>query len=338
MKFLKYTLLFLLALLLIGLLYVAMQPSDYNVARSKIIKQPITKVFNTVNDLKTWEKWGPWHDEDSTIVVTYGDKTVGVGASDSWTSKDGPGAMKTVAVEPNKSIQQEMTFGDNEPSEILWDFEKAEGGTKITWTMKDDKAPFFFKIFSALSGGWDGMLGPMIEKGLDNLNGVITSTPDPYSIGKIKIVENEEKSFIGFPFKMKIDMDAMQKTFEETMPKVGAYAAQSGLGEGDFVPGALYYKWDEKNNEAEFHIGLFLTKDIKAGEGMDKVKVVGGKYVSVTKCGAYGVGDYEAHTKIGNYIAENKLSTKYPLYEMYVNDPAKVKEQDIQTDIYYLVE
>ncbi|TCP28465.1 effector-binding domain-containing protein [Tenacibaculum skagerrakense] len=338
MKILKYTLLFLLVLILFGLIYVSMQSSDYNVSRSKVIEQPISKVFNTVNDLKTWEQWGPWHDEDSTIVVTYGDKTVGVGASDSWTSKDGPGAMKTVAVEMNKSILQEMRFGDYEPSEILWGFEDVGNGTKVTWTMRDDKAPFFFKVFSALSGGWDNMLGPMLENGLNNLDGVVKAIPDKYTLSKVTIVDADEKIFVGYPFKIKIDQEAMMKAFTESLPKAGMHAANSGLVEGDFIPAALYHKWDEKTGETEFHIGLFLHKEMPLAEGMEKVTVAGGKYATISKFGNYGDGDYEAHTAIGKYLEATNMKSRFPLYEVYVNDPSKVKPEEIQTDIYYPIE
>lgn len=338
MKALKYIVLIVLALVLIGLLYITFQPSEYDVNRSKIIKQPIGKIFNTVNDLKTWEKWGPWHDEDSTIVVTYGDKTVGVGANDSWTSKNGPGSMKTVVVEPNKSITQEITFGDNEPGEIKWDFKEVKEGTEVSWAMKHDNAPFSFKMFSAISGGWDKMLGPMLENGLNNLEREVKLIPDPFRLGEIKTIEHGDKSFIGYHYKMKIDHDAMEKAFMEALPKAGMYAAKLGLKEGDYIPGGLYHKWDEKTGEADFHIGLLLNKEVPADEGMDKITVSGGKYITLTKYGAYGTGDLEAHNKIGAYIKENKLTPKFPLYELYVNDPSKVKEHDIQTDIYYLVE
>ncbi|CAM1343937.1 SRPBCC family protein [Tenacibaculum amylolyticum] len=338
MKILKYTVLFLLAIIVIGLLYVTMQPSNYDVSRSKVINQPISKVFSTVNDLKTWEQWGPWHDQDSTIVVTYGETTVGVGASDSWTSKDGPGAMKTIAVEENKSIQQEMTFGDNEPSEIIWDFEEVTDGTKVTWTMKDDKAPFIFKFFAALSGGWDAMLGPMEEQGLDNLSEVVNNIPDKFRLSEVVVVDTEEKPFIGFPHKMKINHEAMQKAFMESLPKAGMYAVKSGLVLGDYIPAAVFHKWDEKTGETEFHIGLLLNKDIDPAEGMDKMNIAGGKHAKISKYGNYGEGDYEAHTALAKYLEANKIKSKFPIYELYVNDPANVKEIDIQTDIFYPVE
>ncbi|MFY7672714.1 GyrI-like domain-containing protein [Tenacibaculum sp. MEBiC06402] len=338
MKVLKYTLLFLLALIVLVLIYSAFQPSEYNVARTKIINQPISKIFNTVNDLKTWEEWGPWHDEDSTIVVTYGDKTVGVGASDSWTSKDGPGAMKTVAVEMNKSILQEITFGDYEPSEIFWEFEDTAEGTKVTWNMRDDNAPFSFKIFAAISGGWDGMLGPMLANGLDNLDNLVKNIPNKYTLSKVSVVDTEAKVFVGYPYKMKIEQEAMMKAFTESLPKAGMHAANSGLVEGDFVPAALYHKWDEKTGETEFHIGIFLNKEMPLAEGMEKVEIKGGKYAKISKLGNYGDGDYEAHTAIAKYLEAANMKSQFPLYELYVNDPAKVKPEEIQTDIFYPVE
>lgn len=338
MKLLKYLLLILLAVVLIGFIYVAMQPSTYKVSRSQVINQPIAKTFSVVNDLKTWEEWGPWHDEDSTIVVTYGEKTIGVGASSTWTSKDGPGNMKTTALETNKSITQELGFGDYEPGGILWDFEEVSDGTKVTWTMTSDNAPFIFKIFSALSGGWDGMLGPMLENGLTNLGNVVKSKPDLYSLSEIKTVDLEDKYFIGYLYKTKIDLSVMQQAYTEGIQKSYTHAMQSGLVEGDFVPAALYHKWDEKNGETEFHAGLFLHKDVAALEGMDKVAMENGKYATISKFGPYGQGDMEAHTALGKYLEAHNCVPKNPILELYVNDPTTVKPEEVQTDIYYAID
>ena len=173
MKFLKYLLLFIVIVVASVVIYVAFQPNEYDVSRSKVIKAPITIAFNTVNDLKSWEKWGPWHDEDSTIVVTYGEKTAGLGASNTWTSKDGPGSMKTVNVVPNKRIDLEMTMGEGEPSNIIWHFTEVEEGTKVIWQMKDDNPNYIFKVIASIMGGWDKLLGTMQEKGLENLEEVV---------------------------------------------------------------------------------------------------------------------------------------------------------------------
>ena len=338
MKLLKRVLVLLVIVLLVGLLYVTMQPSDYDVKRSHVIKAPITQVFNTVNNLKTWEKWGPWHDEDSTIVVTYGEKTIGVGASDSWTGKDGPGNMKTIAVEENKSIHQKIQFGDYEPSDIYWEFKETEAGTEITWRMQETNAPFFFKIFAAFSGGWDGMLGPMETQGLENLDSVILEdmkNNPPFRFSEVKPIDLAKKTFIGFYHKIKIDHDEMTKLFMQDMPRAGMYAAKSGLKEGDYTPGSVYTLYDEKSGETEFYVGLLLHKELKPQKGMVALNLKESKGVMISKFGDYGTGDYEAHMAIDAYLKANKLEQAWPIWELYVNDPTTVKPTEIQTNIYY---
>ena len=342
MKFLKYVGLLLLVIIVGGFAYVAFQPSDYDVSRSKVIKAPVAIVYNTVNEMKTWERWGPWHDEDTTIVVTYGDVTSGVGAYNSWMSKDGPGNMKTVKAIPNQLIEQKMQFDEFEPSDVIWKFKEVEGGTEVTWQMKEDKAPFMFKIFAAFSGGWDGMLGTMQEQGLNNLDTVVleeVKLANSFRVGEVQSVNLEGKKFIGFFHKTTTDAthEEMTKLFMESMPKAGMYAVQSGLQPEDYVPGSVYTKWNEETKEAEFYIGLLLNKALKPDKGMKELKMPKGKGLMISKFGNYGTGDMEAHAKINQYVATNKLEITGLVWELYVNDPTTVKPQDIQTDIYYSV-
>ncbi len=338
MKLLKRVLILLVVVLVIAVLYVLMQPSDYDVKRSHTIKAPLAKVFNTVNNLRTWEKWGPWHDEDSTIVVTYGEKTIGVGANDSWTSKQGPGKMETIAVQENKSIHQILQFGEYEPTDIYWEFKVTETGTEVTWRMQETKAPFFFKMFAAMSGGWDAMFGEMETKGLENLDKVILEDikmNPPFKLGAITHVDLAEKRFIGYYHKIKIDHDEMTNLFMQDMPKAGMHAAKSGLKHGEYTPGAVYTLYDEKAGMTEFYIGVLLHKNIKPEKGMVALTLDKGKGVTISKFGNYGTGDYEAHMAIDAYLKENKLTMKFPIWELYVNDPGAVKPTEIQTDIYY---
>ena len=337
MKYVKYLLILLVVLVLLGFGYVATQPSEYDVTRSKVIKAPVTKVFNTVNNLKTWEKWGPWHDEDSTIVVTHGDKSVGIGANNSWTSKDGPGKMETVALETNKSIDQKIWMMDLEGKgdDIYWKFDEVEGGTKVTWGMKSNNAPFMFKLIAAFMGGFDAMLGPMEENGLNNLDKVISNIPDTYKLSKVAKINHEAKEFIGYRVKMKINHEAMTKAFMENLPKAGIYAAKKGLKLGDYLPAAVYTKYDEETQETEFYIGLVLNKKVKPAEGMTMLNLPEAEVLKVSKFGNYGDGDYEAHLAIDKYLVANKLEKEFPFWETYPNDPSKLKPLEIQTDIYY---
>ena len=343
MKILKYFLLLLLVVIAVGLIYVGFQPSDYNVSRSKIIKAPLSRTFDKVNDLKTWEDWGPWHDEDSTIVVTYGETTFGLGASNSWTSKDGPGNIKTVNVVPNELIEQKMQFDDNKPNNLIWKFEDVDEGTEVTWQMKGEDAPFMFKFFAAFSGGWDGMLGSMLEKGLNNLDKVLLSEKgfgsSKVTTKEIIITEIDAKKFIGYYHKGENDEghEGMTNLFIQNMPKAGVYATRSGLKAGDYSPGYLYTKMSQKNEESEFYIGTLLNKALKPATGMKSVTIPKGKAVKISIIGGYGFGEIEAHTKLTKYIETNKLEATGFVLKLYVDNTNSGIAGDIQTDIYYLL-
>ena len=342
MKTLKRIVLLLVVVIAVGTIYVLMQPSDYNVSRTKTIDAPISTAFNVVNEMRTWEQWGPWNEDDPTIEVTYGDITSGVGAYNSWTSKDGPGNMKTVNVVANELIEQKMQFDDYEPSDVIWKFKEVEGKTEVTWQMKEENAPFGFRVFAAMTGGFDTMLGEMQEKGLNNLEKVImeeVNIANSFRMDEVTTVDLEKKKLIGFFQQTTTDLshEDMTKIFMETMPKVGVYASQNGLVFGDYTAASVYTKWDEETKEAEFYIGLLMNKDLKPGEGMQEVVIPAGKGLMVRKYGQYGTGDMEAHAAIANFMEANKLEATGLVWELFSNDPMEVKPQDIQTDIYYLL-
>lgn len=325
-----------------ALLYVVFQPSEFDVTRSKVMKAPVSSVFSAVNEMKTWETWGLWNEEDPTIKVVYGEKSSGEGASNSWTSKDGPGNMTIVKVVLNQRIEQKIQFRDADPSDIIWTFEETSEGTKVTWRMKEDKVPFGFKVASAMFGGYDNLLGGMWERGLNNLDEFIAqkiTLENSFRMDEIQSINVEAKKFVGFFQQTSTDIthEDMTKLFTEFMPKVGVYASKNGMAYGDYTPSCVYTKWDEEAKEAEFYIGLLMNKELKPGKGMSEITVPAGKGLMVRKYGKYGTGDMEAHAEIAKFMEANKLEATDLVWELYTNDPTEVQPQDIQTDIYYLL-
>ena len=73
------------------------------------------------------------------------------------------------------------------------------------------------------------------------------------------------QQFIGYAHTGKTDdFEGMQKVFMESLPKAGAYAAEKGLKYGEYVPGAVFNKWDEETGEADYVVGVFLKKDLSS--------------------------------------------------------------------------
>lgn len=169
MRFLKN---FLLAILLIIIIIVVVGlflPTSYTVERSITIDSSPEKVHEYVSDLKMWDVWTPWEEEDPTIVVTRSEKTKGVGASQSWVGDSGDGALTITKDSPGQGIEYDLVFEGGQylcQSAMVYD-ELSDGETKVTWTMNGDmETPVIGGYFAILM---DSMVGDMFDKGLKNL-------------------------------------------------------------------------------------------------------------------------------------------------------------------------
>ncbi|MGB5818233.1 MAG: SRPBCC family protein [Saonia sp.] len=346
MKILKYLLLLVLVIIVGLVIYAALQPSAYEVTRTRTVKAPVEVVYNNVEDYKNWEAWGPWKEEDPSMTYTYSDQTKGLGASYSWSGKDGDGSATTIEAVQNAALTNELDFDGMGTANGFWEFAPVAEGTEVTWGIRAEETPFIFKFFGAISGGYDAMMGPMFERGLERLDSVAQIEAKAYTdamnssrIGEVSQKSMKAQKFIGFAHSIKIDdHEGMKAIFEESMPKAGSYVAENGLQVGeDYVPGAIYTRWDEEKGETDFMVGVFLNKDLPTAEGMQQMNLPKGEVVTISKFGNYGIGNEEAHMVINKHIQENKLTINGPIYEMYVNDPTVVKPNEIQTDIYYSV-
>ena len=145
---------FLTALILLVVLVVVVglaTPKDYGVTTSTVIQAPPEKVHVYVGDLKRWPEWAPWHDEDPTIVTTFGPKTTGVGASQSWTSQSGDGELTIIRSSPQTGIAYDMAFladGERYPASVTLTYANKGGATEVTWMME---------------GTWEGMMPPVMD-------------------------------------------------------------------------------------------------------------------------------------------------------------------------------
>ena len=131
-----------------------------------------------------------WIEKKPDTKITYSDQTKGVGGNYSWEDDDGIGNMKTIAATPYESIEQSMQFQDYEPSKVTWKLEPTtDGKTNVIWTMQGDNVPFGFKLFAVFSGGFDSMIGPDFERGLEKMDSVIVESTKKYDVAINGITE-----------------------------------------------------------------------------------------------------------------------------------------------------
>ncbi len=342
MQKIKFFLLLFLLAFLAALLYISLQPNSFEVKRSKTIAVSAEKVYNNLIDLKNWEAWSPWKQNDTTMVITLGEKTKGVGGWYTWVDSHGKGSLKTVATNPNASIDYELQFGDFTPSNMHFFIEEpSKKETKLTWTMSSNDVPFVFKLSALFTGGFDKMIGPDFELGLDKLNQILIAEKEVettnFKLSTIEETKLPATYFIGYPVTSRTDisLEEISKLFMKFMPKAGAYVAQQ-LKPNEYIPGTVYTKWDEKTKEAQYYIGILCTKTIAPATDMVTVNLPNTKCIKISKFGDYGTGDAEANQAINTYMNDKNLQqSNFISVELYVNDPETVHKNEIQTDTYY---
>ncbi len=175
---LKTILVLLVAIIIAFAGYVALQPSEFRVARSTTIAAPAASVFGNVNDLHKWEAWSPWAKLDPNAKVGFDGATAGQGAGFTWSgnSEVGEGRMTVTESKPNEivSIKVDFTkpFEGTSRSEFAF---KPEGDkTEVTWSMSGHQN-FAEKAMCIVMNG-KKMIGDQLEKGLANLKAVSEKT------------------------------------------------------------------------------------------------------------------------------------------------------------------
>jgi len=183
-----------IGLILVGLVVVfvgvgLMLPTQINVERSIVIQSAPAEIHQYVGDLQKWEQWTPWQKEDPTLVITLGDITAGVGASQSWQGDSGKGSLKIVSSSPDTGITYDLYFdGDQHKSDCVMRYDEIQAigntdlpgdtaintltkRTNVTWSMSGDMSIPVVGGYLALM--MDGMAGGMLEQGLVSLKKVV---------------------------------------------------------------------------------------------------------------------------------------------------------------------
>jgi hypothetical protein len=172
-----YILIALALVIVVFLLVVLMQPTDFRITRSATIPAPAQAVFEEVNDFHRWEAWSPWAKLDPNATHSYVGTPAGEGAIYSWdgNNKVGSGRMTLMESRPHQLIRIKLEFFKpfqaTNASEFA--FTPSNGGTLVTWSMSG-KNSFMGKAMVLLMN-CDKMVGGQFEQGLKNLGAVAGS-------------------------------------------------------------------------------------------------------------------------------------------------------------------
>ena len=165
-----------LAVNVIGLgTVVAMQPSEFRVARTATIAAPAPAVFNQVNDFHNWAAWNPWATLDPGMKQTYEGAPAGTGAIYTWAGNRqvGEGRMTLTESRPSDLIRIRLEFLKPLAAISTAEFTfKPEGKqTVVTWSMVG-RNNFMAKAVHLVMN-IDRMIGGNFEQGLARMKAVV---------------------------------------------------------------------------------------------------------------------------------------------------------------------
>ena len=178
MKILRKILIVLVVLVAVLAIVGMFMPSKVRVARSMEMKAAPAAVYNQVADLKMWDNWMPWNKMDPAMVKTYGEKSMGEGASYSWESTNsnvGKGSITITKAVPNEMVETSLSF-DGEGNAIGgYQMEKTDNGTRVTWSLDMDMGGNPFKRL--MGSMMDMMMGSVFDQGLHALDSASSAMP-----------------------------------------------------------------------------------------------------------------------------------------------------------------
>lgn len=154
-------------LVVVGLLL----PNEYTVRRSVVIDADAWEIHHFVGDLSKWDAWAPWKEDDPNLVVTLGENTSGMGASQSWVGKDGDGSLRVTASSEGRGIEYDLFFnGGAYKCRSAMRYQPREENTTVIWIMKGEMSTPVIGGYVAAT--MDSSVGPMFERGLAKLKEV----------------------------------------------------------------------------------------------------------------------------------------------------------------------
>jgi hypothetical protein len=154
---------------------VAMQPSEYRVARTVRISASAPAVFGQVNDFHKWEAWNPWAKLDPAMKQTYEGAPAGIGAVYTWAGNNqaGEGRMTLTESRPSELVRIKLEFLKPFAGTSIaeFTFKPEDNQTAVTWSMTG-KLSFMAKVVH-LFMDMDRMIGANFEKGLADMKSVV---------------------------------------------------------------------------------------------------------------------------------------------------------------------
>lgn len=308
-------------------------PNSFKVERKTVINASPEAIYAQVNSFKNWESWSPWIEKDSTIVNTYSGPEVGVGAKSEWKSKkSGNGQQTIIESLPYSSIRTEIKIDDFTPMYSHFTITPVDGGTEVTWS-DSGSMKYPFNIMTLFT---DKMMGGDFERGLANLKKYVESNPTAaatggkgYRLSEFVVETTKPQAIIYIT-----DSCSMDKISEKMGEMYGRLQGYLGKNKAESIgmPMAVWHNFDAKN--MVFEAAFPVAKEMPAADGVQSRTMPATKVLAVSHFGPYAAME-KSTEEIMAYMQKQGYEVAGYEFDVYANDPADVKPEDIETRMYF---
>lgn len=333
MKILKGLGILVLILVVIWLVMCIIAPAKMEVSRSITIDRSAAVIFPEVNDIRNRMNWSPWELADTTMKVTYGEITEGVGAVSSWDSENsGTGRQEILESQLNSYIKTQLEFDDRPGINYSeWMFEDMGGSTKVNWTFDGSESSFPTRFFNLL---FKGMVVDQYEKGLQNLKEFAEAKPHIVVKDIGSEVFRSELTVTQYIITTRdtTTPDGLSDVYEASYAAISAFMLEKGL-EREAAPIGIYHHYSDTMVIVE--PGIPVNEPLEVPEGMFLTEIAPTAVASATHLGPWeNIGS--THESIILWIDANGAEITGSPWHVYFNNLDEVKDpSQLYTQVHY---
>ncbi len=333
MKFLKWLMIIIVVIVGIVMIYGASQPSQMTVQESIVINAPASQVFEEIRDFNAWDKWSAWSKIDTTMEQSYEGEMGKVGYKNSWESENpmvGNGSQEVVEIRENEYMKTKMLFNESaEENFASFELSEDDGETTVVWDMVGAETPFYARIMNTI-------LKPIIvesyKTSLKDLKNIVeskpTKVPNPLNL---EVVDLEEMSIISI--KDSCTAEEMSSKMTEIYTELGIFMGMNGIKASDSSL-SMYYTYSPE--KVVFEPAFPIGQEVTEGGRVKVSKMNDGKALKAVFLGDYA-GLEEVHEAIDEYAKLSNIELADYCWEVYINQPGKVGDDELETHIYYRI-
>lgn len=298
-----------------------------SVKKSIVINAPVEKVYATVRNFQEWTPWSPWIIAEPDCPLDF----PADGMSYSWNGTIiGSGSMTILDAKENHSIDYALEFLKpmKSKADVKFIFEPQSEGVKVTWT-NDAKLPIFLFFFTKM---FNSMVGMDYDRGLKMLKDYIETGSTKSILSFEGISTQNGFQYVGV--NASCTLDEIDSSMKDSLCKVHGLIKDAGISPSG-PPFAIYHKWDLSNLVTNYTLGIPL-ENIPSQLGAE---FVSGEYPETP---VYTIEHTGPYRHVGNAWSAGMFHSRSKVFkqvkkphpfEIYVNDPEEVSEDEIVSKI-----